>query len=130
MRMVICKDCKKRYDFDRDDFCPRCGAFNPPAKRLTVDNYGNVVRVDGINEKNHAGSFVHKEVHKEKAQRRMVGMERDIVKPTSGKPAAKKKSGTMNPKVRYVLEKFLAYIVSMAVLCYLFSLLFDSFLWW
>lgn len=31
MRRVTCGDCGKRYDFDRDDFCPRCGSFNPPA---------------------------------------------------------------------------------------------------
>ena len=130
MRRIVCSECKKHYDFDKDDFCPRCGAFHPPAKTLTVDNFGRVVRVDGINERNHAGSFVHKEVHKEKAQRRMVGMDRDVIKPTSRKPAAKKKSDTMNPKVRYILEKFLAYIVAMAVLGYLFSLLFDSFIWW
>ena len=130
MRMVICKDCKKRYDYDRDDFCPRCGAFNPPAKTLTVDNFGRVVRVDGINERNHAGSFVHKEAHREKAVRRMTGMDRNAIKQAAGKPVGKKKSGTMNPKVRYILEKFLAYIVAMAVLVYLFSLMFDSFIWW
>ena len=91
-----------------------------------MDNFGRVVRVDGINERNHAGSFVHKEVHKEKAQRRMVGLDRNIIKKARGKSVTKKKSATMNPKVRYVLEKFLAYIVSMAVLWYLFSLLLDD----
>lgn len=33
MRKVQCEECGKRYDFDEDDFCPRCGAFNPPARR-------------------------------------------------------------------------------------------------
>ena len=28
MRMVHCEDCGKRYDYDVDGFCPRCGAFN------------------------------------------------------------------------------------------------------
>ena len=30
MRMVHCEDCRKRYDYDVDGFCPRCGAFNQP----------------------------------------------------------------------------------------------------
>ena len=25
MRMVHCEDCGKRYDYDVDGFCPRCG---------------------------------------------------------------------------------------------------------
>ena len=30
MRKVHCADCGKTYDYDVDDFCPRCGSFNPP----------------------------------------------------------------------------------------------------
>ena len=30
MRKVQCAECGKRYDFDEDDFCPKCGAFNQP----------------------------------------------------------------------------------------------------
>lgn len=30
MRRVTCKDCKHAYDYDKDDFCPRCGSYNPP----------------------------------------------------------------------------------------------------
>lgn len=30
MRKVTCKDCGRVYDFDKDDFCPKCGSFNPP----------------------------------------------------------------------------------------------------
>ena len=82
MRQIVCHECQKRYNFDEDDFCPRCGAFTPPAKQWDVDSYGNVVRVDGINEKNHAGSFVHREVHKEKAVRRAKGMDRDRISPS------------------------------------------------
>ena len=75
MRLIRCEDCGRRYDFERDEFCPRCGAFNHPANRWRVDQAGNVVRVDGINEVNHAGSFSHKEVHTEKAQRRRTGLD-------------------------------------------------------
>ena len=31
MRMVHCEDCGKRYDYDEEGFCPRCGAFKQPA---------------------------------------------------------------------------------------------------
>lgn len=79
MRQVICTECNKRYNFDTDDFCPRCGAFNPPKKKWGIDAAGNVVRVDGLNESNHTGSFVHKEVHSEKAARRAKGLDRDPV---------------------------------------------------
>ena len=32
MRMVRCEDFGKRYDYDVDGFCPRCGAFNQPVR--------------------------------------------------------------------------------------------------
>lgn len=79
MKRIVCEECKKAYDFDRDDFCPRCGAFNPPVRTWGVDAQGNVVRVDGINEQNHGESFVHREVHREKAVRRALGMDRPKV---------------------------------------------------
>ena len=75
MKRIVCEECKRAYDFERDDFCPRCGAFNPPVKTWGVDGQGNVVRVDGVNEENHGASFVHREVHREKAVRRALGMD-------------------------------------------------------
>ena len=30
MRKVTCADCGKHYDYDVDDFCPKCGSFNQP----------------------------------------------------------------------------------------------------
>lgn len=75
MRRIVCEDCKKSYDYAKDEFCPRCGAFNPPQKTWGTDSQGNIVRVDGVNESTHAGSFVHKEVHREKAVRKVTGMD-------------------------------------------------------
>ena len=75
MKRIVCEECKKVYDYDRDEFCPRCGAFNPSVRTWGVDAQGNVVRVDGVSEQNHAGSFVHREVHREKAVRRALGMD-------------------------------------------------------
>jgi hypothetical protein len=62
MRRVKCEECGKVYNFDVDDFCPRCGAFNQPPKASAINADGSVIRLDGINEKNHAGSFVHEEL--------------------------------------------------------------------
>ena len=62
MRKVRCYECGKTYDYDTDDFCPKCGAFNQPPKSTTIDANGAVIRVDGINERGHAGSFVHEEL--------------------------------------------------------------------
>ena len=75
MRRIVCDECKKQYDYDKDEFCPRCGAFNQPVKLWTTDSQGNVRRVDGVSEQNHAGSFVHSEVHKEKRVRQARGMD-------------------------------------------------------
>lgn len=75
MRLIVCEDCGKHYDYDKDEFCTKCGAFNQPVKTWTTDSQGNVRRVDGINEVNHAGSFAHSEVHKEKRVRQAKGMD-------------------------------------------------------
>lgn len=75
MRQIVCEECRKTYDYDKDEFCPRCGAFNQPVKTWTTDSQGNVRRVDGVNEQNHAGSFVHREVHREKRVRQARGMD-------------------------------------------------------
>ena len=80
MKIIACEDCGKRYDFDRDDFCPKCGAFNPPVKTWGTDAQGNVIRVDGVNEANHERSFVHSEVHREKRIRRTAGLDQAAVK--------------------------------------------------
>lgn len=78
MRMVKCYECSRRYNYDEDGFCPKCGAFNqpPPIARIGAD--GSIVRVDGINEQGHTGSFVHKEYHQEERQRRRTGLDKSV----------------------------------------------------
>ena len=92
MRKVQCGECGRRYDFDIDDFCPKCGAFNQPAQSWRIDRNGSVVRVDGINEENHRGSFVHRELHAEDRERRRVGLERNAFR--TGQPARPAEQGT------------------------------------
>lgn len=33
MRKVTCASCGRPYDYDSDDFCPKCGSYNPPPDR-------------------------------------------------------------------------------------------------
>ena len=74
MRRVRCYECGKRYDFDVDDFCPRCGAFNQPDRTSRIGADGSVIRVDGLNEVNHRESFAHAELHEENRERRSSGL--------------------------------------------------------
>ncbi len=87
MAMLVCEDCGKRYNFEKDEFCPRCGAFNQPVKRWGMDANGNVIRVDGVNEQNHDKSFVHDEVHHEKSERRREGLDWQTGKKRRSAPA-------------------------------------------
>ena len=75
MRRVQCHECGKRYNYDVDDFCPRCGAFTQPGKTLDIAADGTVIRVEGINEENHRNSFVHSELHAENRKRRGTDLE-------------------------------------------------------
>lgn len=113
---LVCGECKKVYNYDVDDFCPRCGAYNPPKKQWRVDATGNVVRVDGVNEADHKGSFVHKEVHREKAVRRVVGLDRDEGakvqrrKPAASRPSVPRNEGKRTGQGGSVIRAFVAIV--------------------
>lgn len=92
MKLIACEDCGKRYDFEKDDFCPKCGAFNPPVKTWGTDAQGNVIRVDGVNEANHEKSFVHSEVHHEKRVRRAAGLDQTPAKKTQRPSQSQRKT--------------------------------------
>lgn len=78
MRSVRCYDCGRIYNYDEDGFCPGCGAFNQPPRDLRIGADGSVVRVDGLNEVNHVNSFVHRELHEEKRERRRIGLDKGV----------------------------------------------------
>ena len=132
MRRVRCYECGKMYDFDTDDFCPRCGAFNQPPKSTAIDANGSVIRVEGINEKNHAGSFVHEELHEENRERRRMGLSKSV-RQTAAKPrqswqsqsSAKGKTG----KTNWVFW-LVAVIIGLNILGSVLGSLFDYFLYW
>ena len=102
VQQVRCYECGKRYDYDEDGFCPKCGAFNQPPRKTCVSADGTVVRADGLNERNHADSFVHRELHAEKRQRRRVGLDKSVERiqrkaPVADRSAGKRKGKLENP---------------------------------
>lgn len=84
MSTVTCYECGKKYSYEEDGFCPKCGSFNQPRKgSYTVAENGDIVRVDGINEAVHKNSFVHAEYHAEERERKKLGLDRERPKPQS-----------------------------------------------
>ncbi len=47
MQKVRCYECGKRYDFDVDDFCPRCGAFTLPTQKTAEKQQSAAMQTDG-----------------------------------------------------------------------------------
>lgn len=103
---VRCYECGKTYDYDTDDFCPKCGAFNQPPKSTTIDANGAVIRVDGINERGHAGSFVHEELHEENRERKRMGLSKGTRRTAAAAPqpsvqrTASRQSGRQSGKAQ------------------------------
>ena len=96
MQKVRCYECGRQYDYDEDGFCPRCGAFNQPPRETLVSADGTVVRADGLNERNHTDSFVHRELHSEKRQRRRTGLDKSVARVPQAEPVSgAKKAGKM-----------------------------------
>ena len=127
MRRVRCYECGKRYDFDVDDFCPKCGAFNQPDRVSRIDADGNVVRVDGLNEANHRGSFVHSELHEENKERRATGLSKGT-KRGSRKPAQpalrQRQKQTGSPSVGTIIKWVIFAIIGLNILSSVLSGLF------
>ena len=42
MQTVRCAACGKSYDYQKEGFCPRCGAYNRPPRREWVAADGSV----------------------------------------------------------------------------------------
>ena len=78
MRIVKCYECGRHYNYDEDGFCPRCGSFNQPAHVSRVGADGTIIRVDGLSERGHTGSFTHKEYHEESKERRKTGLDQSV----------------------------------------------------
>lgn len=99
VRKITCYDCGKTYDYDVDDFCPRCGAYTQPTRQSRIDARGDVVRVEGINEVSHKGSFVHAELHKENRRRKGTPLEVEMMEESGRAPAIKKQAASRQVQI-------------------------------
>lgn len=133
MGKVRCYECGRSYDWQDDPFCPKCGAFNRP------DGSGisgaMAVRRDGLNEANHGGSFLHRELHAEDSQRRRLGLEylKNMTAPRSSRQAAPQvfmEAGRLwnKPKKEVHPFRIVGVIVLILVLWNIFGGLFLAFL--
>lgn len=97
MQKVRCYECGKLYDYEDDGFCPKCGAFNQPPHSAAIGADGSVVRVDGLNERNHSNSFVHAELHEENRERKATGLSKGV-KRTAGRAPAQAAAHSANSR--------------------------------
>lgn len=110
MQKVRCYECGRSYDYDEDAFCPRCGAFNLPGREHTV-RVGELTedRRDGLSEKGHSGSFLHREFHSEERERLRLGLDREETPPQPRKKTAapaksrNREDGGRNPAVAVII---------------------------
>ena len=128
MRRVRCYECGKIYDFDTNDFCPRCGAFTQPPKATAIDADGSVIRVEGINEKNHAGSFVHEELHEENRERRRMGLSGSVRRTAVRTGQSRKSQSGAGGKAGNVNWVF--WLVAVIVGLNILGSLLNTFLYW
>lgn len=47
MATIRCRSCGRIYDYNKQDMCPKCGAYNRPPHRERVDPDGTVHFVEG-----------------------------------------------------------------------------------
>lgn len=128
MQKVRCVDCGKTYDYDEDAFCPKCGAFNQPAR---TERRAPAMRVDGLSEAGHRNSFLHREFHEEERVRRRIGLDKSVDRsglrrPSQGpapqaarQPVQRKKQNLVS-----VLAWIIAAIIALNVLSNFLLLLF------
>ena len=129
MQKVKCYACGKSYDYDEDCFCPNCGGFNQPRHASAISADGSVVRVDGLNERGHEGSFLHREFHEENRERRAMGLEYEVrrgVKKAAG-AVQKSVSGRQNKAVGP--WKAIAWVIGAIVMANVLISLMQTLFW-
>lgn len=130
MRRIRCYECGKSYDYDEDGFCPKCGAFNQPPRSTEISSDGSVVRRDGLNERNHSGSFAHEEFHEENRERKALGLSKGVrrtVMKAAARPAAqtsKKKANTSKKNPLGIVVWIVFAIIALNILSNFFFLFF------
>ena len=92
-----------------------------------------MIRVDGINERGHAGSFVHEELHEENRERKRMGLSKGTRRtaaaapqPSVQRPASRqsgRQSGKAQPAVGKLIFWIFAAIIGLNILSSLVGLL-------
>lgn len=111
MAKVRCYECNRSYDYYEDGFCPRCGCFNQPPRSRRIDATGNIIYHDGINEKNHEGSFVHKEYHRENRKRAFTKLEAKQPRIQIHATRSRRASRSANPEEDVKIASYIIYAV-------------------
>ena len=103
------------------------------SESTTIDANGAVIRVDGINERGHAGSFVHEELHEENRERKRMGLSKGTRRtaaaapqPSVQRPASRqsgRQSGKAQPAVGKLIFWIFAAIIGLNILSSLVGLL-------
>lgn len=120
MQRVKCYECGKSYDYQEDAFCPNCGAFTQPPRKAYISADGSVVRVDGLNEAGHEGSFAHQEFHDEEKSRRKSGLSHgvqripDLLIPKQSKEPAQRQ-GNQGKSSQQISKGFISVLTWIAV---------------
>ena len=116
MRKIRCYECGRRYDFDVDDFCPKCGAFNQPGNSVRIGADGAVVRSDGLNEKN-------QEFHAENRVRKAVGLSKGIKRGAKAPQPRPKRQENCQKKQKSSAQYIIWIIIGIIVVNMLSSLI-------
>lgn len=127
MRAVRCEECGKRYDYDVDDFCPRCGAFNQPPRTIQVNSDGTIGQRHEMGGRDHRESFLHQEYHEENRQRRGTPLaqstKRRTVRPAPASLRQEQRQTVKNP------AKVVGWIIGAIVLINLLGSLLSLLRW-
>ena len=95
-----------------------------------------MIRVDGINERGHAGSFVHEELHEENRERKRMGLSKGTRRTAAAasQPSAQRpvfrQSGRQDGKVQPAVGKLIFWIFAAIIGLNILSSLVGLLLMW
>mgnify|MGYP000532997804 CR=1 FL=1 len=104
--------------------------------KATIDANGAVIRVDGINERGHAGSFVHEELHEENRERKRMGLSKGTRRTAAAAPqpsvqrTASRQSGRQSGKAQPAVGKLIFWIFAAIIGLNILSSLVGLLLMW
>ena len=126
--------------------CAKCDAMSAVRPTIMISmisvrsaarsTNGAVIRVDGINERGHAGSFVHEELHEENRERKRMGLSKGTRRTAAAasQPSAQRpvfrQSGRQDGKVQPAVGKLIFWIFAAIIGLNILSSLVGLLLMW